>query len=111
VQSKKKHREISNDFSQAVTVHLSHHHKSQQARILRPHSERAIVSLPYHLPTHRDNGRIRSGYKYPTWLTLIGQPEFACVIAENTTSDPLDHEHEKQRENSRKNEGNSTEIH
>jgi hypothetical protein len=41
-------------------------------------------------------------------LTLIGRPEFACVIAENTTSDPLDHEHEKQRENSRKNEGNST---
>ena len=49
-----------------------------------------------------------SGSEYPTWFSLIGRPEFACVIAENTTSYPLDHEHEKHRENSRKNEINST---
>jgi hypothetical protein len=49
-----------------------------------------------------------SGNENPTWFTIIGWSEFACVIAENTASYPLDHEHEKHRENSRKNERNST---
>jgi hypothetical protein len=49
-----------------------------------------------------------SGYEYPTWFSAIGRSEFTCVIAENTTSYPLDHEHEKHSENSRKKERNST---
>jgi hypothetical protein len=49
-----------------------------------------------------------SGNENPTWFSPIGRSEFACVIAENTTPYPLDHEHEKHRENSRKNERNST---
>ncbi len=94
-------------FSQAVTVHLSHHHNLREGKRLRPRSE-ARNRLPFPVinqPIVTNDG---SGYESSTWITLIGRSEFACVIAENTTSYPLDHEHEKHRENSRKNERNST---
>jgi len=74
--------------------------------ILRPDSETLPPILSCSVPLRTRNAKIPCLHSKPSHWRLAK----ACVIAANTTSCPLDHEHEKDDENSKKNDRTSRAI-